>query len=232
MNHVCELMGLDNQATSAYHPQSNAQAETYNKTMIRYLNSMLENEQTLDWEELLPAMMIAYNCHVQNATRHFFNLEKPQPLYGESYVDDTFRGLQFSFRHAKGSMVLAENARKSYFDRKMKERVFSVGDRVLVHFPKVPRGVNPKFYKKWRGSYEVIKKVGNLNLLVRASLHSKPILVHVDRVRALSSADRLVKLTGGGGRRAFFLFWRLLLSQEKGTRVWSITLLLTTFRLS
>ena len=61
----------------------------------------------------------------------------------------------------------------------------------------VPRGVNPKFYKKWRGSYEMIKKVGTLNLLVRASLHSKPILVHADRVRALSSADRLVKLSGG-----------------------------------
>ena len=126
----------------------------------------------------------------------FFNLERPQPLYGESYVDDAFRGLQFSFSHAKDSMVLAENAQKLYFDRKTKERVFSVGDRVLVHFPKIPRGVNPKFYKKWLGSYEVIKKVGNINLLVRASLHSKPILVHVDRVRALSTADRLVKLTG------------------------------------
>ena len=95
-------------------------------------------------------------------------------------------------------MALAQNARKSYFDRKTKERVFSVGDRVLVCFPKVPRGVNTKFYKKWRGSYEVMKKVGNLNLLVCASLHSKPILVHVDWVRALSSADRLVKLSGGG----------------------------------
>ena len=69
----------------------------------------------------------------------------------------------------------------------------------MVYFPKVPRGVNPKFYKKWRGSYEVIKKIGNLNLLVYASLHSKPILVHVDRVRALSSADRLVKLSDGEG---------------------------------
>ena len=56
--------------------------------------------------------------------------------------------------------------------------------------------MNPKFYKKWRDSYEVIKKVGTLNLLVRASLHSKPILVHVNRVRAFSMDDRLVKLTG------------------------------------
>ena len=154
MSHLCELMGLDHQATSAYHPQSNAQAKTYNKTMIRYLNSMLENEQTLDWEELLPAMMMAYNCHVQRATQEspfflaylhlprlpFFNLEKTQPLYGESYVDDAFRGLQFSFRHAKDSMALAENARKSYFDKKTKERVFSVEIGFRFSSQKFPRG--------------------------------------------------------------------------------------------
>ena len=77
-------------------------------------------------------MMMAYNYHVQRATQEspffltylhsprapFFNLEKPQPLYGESYVDDAFRGLQFSFCHAKESMALDENAQKSYFDRK------------------------------------------------------------------------------------------------------------------
>ena len=57
-------MGLDHQATSAYHPQSKVQAETYNKSMIRYLNFMLENEQTLGWEELLPTVMMAYYCHV------------------------------------------------------------------------------------------------------------------------------------------------------------------------
>ena len=98
--------------------------------MIRYLNSMLENEPTLDWEELLPAMMLAYNCHVQRAAKEspffltylhspwlpFLNLEKPQPLHGESFVDDAFRGLQNSFCHVRERMSLAEKARKSYFD--------------------------------------------------------------------------------------------------------------------
>ena len=214
MARLCEFMGLDHQATSAYHPQSNAQAETYNKTMIRYLSSMLENENTLDWEEMLPAMMMAYNCHVQRATREspffltflhsprlpVFNLEAPRKLYGETYVDDAFRNLQVSFRHARGCLEEAEGVRVAYHDRKAKERNFVVGDKVLVHFPQVPRGVNPKFFKKWRGPYEVVRKVGNLNLLVRASLHSRQILVHVDRVRLLSSKDRVVKLADDAAR--------------------------------
>ena len=50
-----EMLGVDHSPTSSYHPQSNAQAETYNKTMICYLSSMLDNSETLDWELLLPA---------------------------------------------------------------------------------------------------------------------------------------------------------------------------------
>ena len=67
-----------------------------------------------------------------------------------------------------------------------------MGDKVLVKFPKIPRGVNPNFFKKWRGGFIVKKKVGELNLVVRASPHSKPILVHVNRVKAQTVNDRLV----------------------------------------
>ena len=35
MKKLWEFTGMDHNPTSSYHPQSNAQAETYNKTMIR-----------------------------------------------------------------------------------------------------------------------------------------------------------------------------------------------------
>ena len=98
MKKLCEFMGMDHNPTSSYHSQSNAQAETYNKTMIRYLSCMLDNNTTLDWEEMLPAMMMAYNCHVHQATKEspffltyqhnprlpYFNMDKPQLLYGQT----------------------------------------------------------------------------------------------------------------------------------------------------
>ena len=40
VKNLCDYMGIDHRATSSYHPQSNAQEETYNKTMIHYLSSM------------------------------------------------------------------------------------------------------------------------------------------------------------------------------------------------
>ena len=54
----------------------------------------------------------------------------------------------------------------------------------------MPRGVNLKFYKKWKGIYEVLKVVGRLNLLVQQSPHAKPILIHVDRARHLTLAEK------------------------------------------
>ena len=46
----------------------------------------------------------------------------------------------------------------------------------------------------------VVKKVGNLNLLVRASPHSKPILVHVDRVKHAHPNDQQVKIDPEKGK--------------------------------
>ena len=98
---------------------TNSQAETYNKTMIRYLASMLDNTMTLDWEEQLPAMMMAYNCHVQRATHEtpffltylhsprlpYFDLEKPRLLYGEDWSSLAFTKMQTAFRQVKDCLL-------------------------------------------------------------------------------------------------------------------------------
>ena len=149
MKDLCGYLGIDHNATSSYHPQTNSQAETYNKTMIRYLSSMLENVNTLDWEEQLPAMMMAYNCHVQRATQEtpffltylhsprlpYFDLQKPRLLYGEDYVSLAFNRMRAAYNQVKDNLTSARDAREVYFNQKTKERKFSVGDQVLVKFP-------------------------------------------------------------------------------------------------
>jgi len=205
MKDLTELMGITHNATSAYHPQTNAQAETYNKTMIRYLSAMLENDQTLDWEMMLPMMMFSYNTHVHRATKEspffltylhsprlpYFNLEKPRKLYGEDYASNAFTAMRLSYKQARDCLADARDAREQYFNRRTKDRQFKVGQQVLVKFPKVPMGVNPKFYKQWKGPYLVVKVLSRLNLkVVPESGSRKVILVHVDRVRHLSLAEQ------------------------------------------
>ena len=77
-----------------------------------------------------------------------------------------------------------------YYDKKAQERDFSVGDRVLVYFPSVPVGVNPKFYKKWRGLYTVVRKISPLNLELKSDPGEKSVYVHVDRVKMVDSEEK------------------------------------------
>ena len=177
----------DHNPTSSYHPQSNAQAETYNKTMIRYLSCMLDNQSTLDWEEVLPAKLLSYNCHVHRAMGEspfffthihnprlpVFNLSRPNLLYSTGCVERAFHNMKVSYKFVRETLILAEDVRKAYIDKSVKKRDFCVGAKVLVEFPMVPKEVNPFFFKKWRGGLVVIMKVGNLNLLVCASPNSK-----------------------------------------------------------
>ena len=109
---------------------------------------------------------------------------------GEDWSSLAFTKMQTAFRQVKDNLESARDAREKYFNQKTKDRSFKVGDCVLVKFPNAPRGVNPKFYKKWKGVFRVTKVVGRLNLLVQLTVASKPILVHVDRVRHLTLSER------------------------------------------
>ena len=99
--------------------------------MIRYLSSMLDNKHTLDWEELLPAMMLCYNTHVQRATQEspffltylhsprlpYFNLDSPRKLYGDDYVPNAFAQLRLSFKQVRNNLEDARRHREDYFNR-------------------------------------------------------------------------------------------------------------------
>ena len=69
---LCELLNVQHTKTTPYHPQCNAQVEVFNKTVKKYLASYVD-ETTLNWEEFLPALMLAYNTsyHSTIATTPF-----------------------------------------------------------------------------------------------------------------------------------------------------------------
>ena len=61
-------LGTKQAATSAFHPWTNASAERCHRTMIGHLSTMLDNDQSLNWEEWLPVLMLSYNTQVYKAT--------------------------------------------------------------------------------------------------------------------------------------------------------------------
>ena len=171
--------------------------------MKAYLTAMLGNEQTLDWEEWLPALMFSYNTQVHKSTLEspffltylhdpklpFFDIHNPRPLYKDGFVPETTARLGTAYKAAKEHMEEARIMREKYYNQKSLGRKFSVGDRCLVHFDATPRTANRKFIKKWKGVYTVTDVVGKVNLKLRATPQSTPILVHVNRVKHLKQSD-------------------------------------------
>ena len=202
LDELCKIWGTKRIRTTAYHPETNAQVERYNRTMIKYFKSMLDNDQTLEWEDMLPTLQLAYNSHVHRSTKEspfyltflhdprlpWFDISKPKQYYSYSYGACAFQRATKAFQMVRENMGDAKEVREEYYDRLTKDRVFQPGDRVLVYFDKVPERINAKFFKKW-SFFTVLKKVGPVNVLVRPSLRGKPILVHVNRVKHASETD-------------------------------------------
>ncbi len=77
-----KLLDIKHSTTTPGHPQCNAQAEVFNKTMANYSASFL-NSSTLDWEQYLPALQFSYNtscpstiatiASIWNETKDTFN---------------------------------------------------------------------------------------------------------------------------------------------------------------
>ncbi len=200
---VCELWGIDKKRTSPFHPQSNSSAESYNRSIVKYMRAVLTNDTTTDWELYLAPMMLSYNVHVHKATLEspffltflhdpklpHFDIQNPRKLYMDNYAAEAFNLAQAA--HIRVAHNLGEQKRRQekYFDKSTKERSYDSGDKVIVHFPNVPVGVNQKFYTKWR-LFTVDRMVGPVNVSLKASNRSKRILVHINRTRLATPAEQ------------------------------------------
>ena len=64
---VCQHLGISPRFITTYHPQTNGQAERYNRTIIAMLRNYVNDHQD-DWDKYSEALTYAYNNHVHRST--------------------------------------------------------------------------------------------------------------------------------------------------------------------
>ena len=71
MHVICEQLNINRTTTTPYHPQCNAAAERFNRTMGQYLRKAIDDSDnsSLDWELYLGPLMLSYNSGVSKSTR-------------------------------------------------------------------------------------------------------------------------------------------------------------------
>ncbi|CAN8067066.1 unnamed protein product [Agarophyton chilense] len=66
-SHNCDTLGIKHATTTAYHPQTNGQAESFNCTLLDRLAHYFSEHQ-LDWDDYVAPVVYVYNTQVQAST--------------------------------------------------------------------------------------------------------------------------------------------------------------------
>ena len=67
MQELCLLGGSHKTRTTPYHPESDGMVERFNRTLLMML-AMFAGKNRDDWDDLLPAVMMAYRSSVHEST--------------------------------------------------------------------------------------------------------------------------------------------------------------------
>ena len=165
-----KLLEIKHTTTTPGHPQCNAQAEVFNKTMAKYLASFVD-ETTLDWEQYLPALQFSYNTsyHSTIATTPFELLYGMKPrtpsipgqdvqrvFYGESFASERLQILEKARQIAKENIDEKQKQYKEQHDKTAKDHKFSMGQKVW-YLETNFLGKNKKLAPKYCGPASIIE---------------------------------------------------------------------------
>ena len=68
MQELCLLCGSHTTRTTPYHPESDGLVERLNRTLLMMLAMFASENKDWDWDDLLPAAMMAYRSSVHEST--------------------------------------------------------------------------------------------------------------------------------------------------------------------
>ena len=199
-----ERLEVDHKKTSAYHPQTNSAAESFNRELIRLLTITLEHPDNVCWEAYLPLVALSYNTTVRRATKAspFFltYLADPQlpsfdwtggekrKIYGENWACDAIRRMEVAFTIARDGMEKAAEANKKLADEQgCKSVEFKVGEFAWVKHPRAFFASirNKKLARTWL-LYEVVQRVGETTYWCRraeGAQKGRRSLIHRNRMK-------------------------------------------------
>ena len=203
---VCRILRIHKVFTTEYHPQTNGQAERFNRTIVAAIRNYVSDSQR-DWDEWLGPLTYAYNTQVHRSTGTTpFDLvlsRHPPPLLVEQDMLDHrpnerardrrarlsqakqefLNRLGKLMTKARSSLAKTQQRYKRNFDARVRARMMDIepGSYVYREIPVHPEGVNPKLASQVEGPFRVLE-------------NSWPTIVIDDNGRARRvNANRLVK---------------------------------------
>lgn len=196
LKETCNLLSIEKIETTAYHPQSNGIVERSHQTLMSHLKSFVDNDQR-NWDKWLPYAMMVYRSTPHSTTKYtpyyllhgremrlptdWIKEELQQDLSEDDLVNEIKRRLQIAHKQVEESTEKVKEQSKSYYDRKAKDKIFKVGDLVLLLDTQVKRGRSKKLQLPWIGPYTVIKLNSEVNVTIKRGRNET--IVHKNRLK-------------------------------------------------
>ena len=175
MHELCIMGGLHKTKTTPYHLESDGLVERFNRTLLMML-AMFAGENRDDWDDLLPAIMMAYRSSVHQSTgfspyRLMFGEECTLPMdvglpRRESDLPDPITSpyavcvrdaLEVAYDQVRRPSGQAVRRQKRLYDRRAVRRLFALGDWVLRYYTPAKKC---KLDSAWVGLYLIVSLAG------------------------------------------------------------------------
>ena len=200
---VVDLLNIEQTTTVSFHQMSNGQAETKVKASIAVISSILQSEDSLDWDLACAKTSLALNTVVSSTTgqtpwlvKHGQGEEAILPvdiavsnLPEDRTVDVAVRGLRDTQRRIYEKVLEATGSslrrQKRYYDRLVAGPSIQVGDLVRYENHQVDE-LDKSFKAAFRNTvYRVMELLGDVNLRIESVDAEKPDarVVHFNQVK-------------------------------------------------
>ena len=193
-------LGTSLKLSTAFHPQTDGQAERVNQVMEDMLRACVLDFE-MSWENHLPLIEFAYN----NSYHSSIGMAPFEALYGRPYRspicwskfgDRGLLGLELDQETAKKIKVIqdrlrtAQSRQKSYADQRRKDLEFEVGDHVLLKVSPI-RGVvrfgqkKGKLSPRYFGPFQILDRIGRVayRLILLPKLFGIHNVFHISMLR-------------------------------------------------
>lgn len=203
---LCRLLDVNKTRTSPYHPQSDGLIERFNRTLLTMLSLFVDSNQ-LNWDSLLPYVMMAYRSSVHASTgftpyKVLFGQEIVLPVdvvlgvapkdkftSVSDYVTKTADTLSTVVEAVKRHQATASKQQKANFDFRANFQYYSAGELVWVQNKSRKRGLCPKLQRRYKGPYKVLERVTDVLYRLDPGEGKPDFVMHFNRLKPFVSGS-------------------------------------------
>jgi transposase InsO family protein len=164
------LLGIEQNPSTAYHPQTDGQTERMNQTIEQYLRAFINFRQD-DWKEWLPLGEFAYNDSEHAATKQtpFFINTGQHPWTGidtrresrNKSASEFAQKMKQVREDAQAALRLASQKAKEQYDKHARTSHYEPRDKVYLEATNIrTKRPSKKLDDKRFGPFEVVKRIG------------------------------------------------------------------------